>query len=334
MIEIGYDFNIKDINKIKKYKNPTLDIFKSKLYDNSKYKIFLNKTQFNNLLKNNSIKYKLTDSKKNRNIMIGDGIGSLISMALNMIKPALPKIASTIGLAGLSTGVSHGINKALNKNKSNIIKLSDKQVNDINKNLDIINKSKIFNKKITLSRNGSGIFSILLPMLASTIIPALIKKGKGNNSNFFETKLKYPELFKRKNYPLNNIFINNLLKNNKNFMGCFSKDQIKLIENNKSMIINLQDSNQPGSHWIALKRVNNTIFVFDSFGIGYIPVGIFKVFKNLKIITNMYRIQDISSNLCGMFCVLFILYDIKSKNDFIKFLTLFNSNDVLKNELI
>ena len=329
MIEIGYDFNIKDINKIKKYKNPTLDIFKNKLNDNSKYKIFLNKTQFNNLLKNNSIKYKLTDSKKNRNIMIGDGIGSLISMALNMIKPALPKIASTIGLAGLSTGVSHGINKALNKN--NIIKLSDKQVNDINKNLDIINKSKIFNKKITLSQNGSGIFSILLPMLASTIIPALIKKGK---VIFFETKLKYPELFKRKNYPLSNIFINNLLKDNKNFMGCFSKDQIKLIGNNKSIIINLQDSNQPGSHWIALKRVNNTIFVFDSFGIGYIPVGIFKVYKNHKIITNIYRIQDISSNLCGMFCILFILYDIKSKNNFIKFLTLFNTNDFLKNELI
>ena len=65
-------------------------------------------------------------------------------------------------------------------------------------------------------------------------------------------------------------------------MGCFSKDQIKLIENNKSMIINLQDSNQPGSHWIVLKRVKNSIFVFDSFGIGYISVGIFKVFKNLK----------------------------------------------------
>ena len=182
MIEIGYDFNIKDIDKIEKYKNPTLDIYKNKLNDNSKYKIFLNKTQFNNLLKNNSIKYKLTDSKKNKNIMIVDGIGSLLSMALNMIKPALPKIASTIGLSGLSAGVSHGINKALNKNKNHIIKLS---VNDINKNLDIINKSKIFNKKITLSQNGSGIFSILLPMLASTIIPALIKKSKGNNSNFF-----------------------------------------------------------------------------------------------------------------------------------------------------
>ena len=97
-----------------------------------------------------------------------------------------------------------------------IIKLSDKQVDDINKNLDIINKSKIFNKKITLSQNGSGIFSILLPILASTIIPALIKKGKGNNSNLFETKLIYPELFKRKNYPLSNIFMNKLLKDNKN----------------------------------------------------------------------------------------------------------------------
>ena len=88
-----------------------MDIFKNRLNDNSKYKIFLNKTQFNNLLKNNGIKYKLRDRKKNNNIMIGDGIGSLLSMALNMIKPALPKIASTIGLSGLSAGVSHGINK-------------------------------------------------------------------------------------------------------------------------------------------------------------------------------------------------------------------------------
>ena len=90
MIKIGYDFNIKDINKIKKYKNPTLDIYKNKLNDNSKYKIFLNKSQFNNLLKNNSIKYKLTDDKKNKNIMIGDGIGSFLSMALPFIKSVTP----------------------------------------------------------------------------------------------------------------------------------------------------------------------------------------------------------------------------------------------------
>ena len=42
-------------------------------------------------------------------------LGSLLSMAFNMIEPALPKIANTIGVSGLSAGVSHGINKALNK---------------------------------------------------------------------------------------------------------------------------------------------------------------------------------------------------------------------------
>ena len=40
---------------------------------------------------------------------------------------------------------------------------------------------------MTLNQKGSGIFSFLLPMLASTIIPALIpKKRKGiSNKNIF-----------------------------------------------------------------------------------------------------------------------------------------------------
>ena len=117
MIELGYNFLKKDLDKIQNFKNPTLDINKNKLNKNSKYKIFLNKTQFNNLLDQGFIKYKLTDSKKRMNIQKGDGIGSLLSMAFNMIKPALPKIAATVGLSGLSTGVSHGLNKILNKKR-------------------------------------------------------------------------------------------------------------------------------------------------------------------------------------------------------------------------
>ena len=73
----------------------------------------------------------------------------------------------------------------------------------------------VFDKKITLNQKGSGIFSFLLLMLTSTIIPALIPKKKGSviPDNFFaEIENKYPELFKKINYPLSNIFINNLLK--------------------------------------------------------------------------------------------------------------------------
>ena len=174
MIEIGYNFPKKYLDKVQKFKNPTLEINKNKSNKNSKYKTFLNKTQFNNLLDKWFIKYKLSDSKKRMNIQKADGIGSLLSMAFNMIKPALPKIASTIGLSGLSAGVSHGINKALNKKK--ILEIDEKMMNQIKQNLKKINDSKVFDRKITLDQRGSGIFSFLLPMLASTIIPSLISR--------------------------------------------------------------------------------------------------------------------------------------------------------------
>ena len=150
MIEIGYNFFRKNLNKIQKFKNPTLDIVKNELNKNSKYMIFLNKTQFNNLLDQGFIKYKLTDSKKRMNIQKGDGIGSLFSMAFNMIEPTLPKIAATVGLSGLSTGVSHGINKTLNKKK--ILEIDEKMMNQIKQNLKKINDFKVFDKKVTLNQ--------------------------------------------------------------------------------------------------------------------------------------------------------------------------------------
>ena len=133
---------------------------------------------------------------------------------------------------------------------------------------------------------------------------------------------------------MSNIFINNLLKNEKSYSNTYSKDEIPLIENNKSLIFNLQNSNQPGTHWISLSRKDNNIFIFDSFGIGYIPKNIYEIYNKFNIITNIYRLQDINSNLCGLFCVLFCLYKVNSKNKFIEFLNMFNVNDFIKNEFV
>ena len=68
MIELGYNFLKKDLNKIRKFKNPTLDIYKDRIKKNSNYKIFLNKNQYNNSIENGNIKYKLTDTKKRMNL--------------------------------------------------------------------------------------------------------------------------------------------------------------------------------------------------------------------------------------------------------------------------
>ena len=70
MIELGYNFLKKDLDKIQKFKNPLLDIVKNKINKNSKYKIFLNKNQFNQLLEQGFIKYKLTDSKKRKHVQL------------------------------------------------------------------------------------------------------------------------------------------------------------------------------------------------------------------------------------------------------------------------
>ena len=111
-------------------------------------------------------------------------------MALPFVKSVAPKVVGTLGISLLGA-ITSAINKKMNK--GHIIKISDKQLDDINKNLEKINKMNVFDKKITLNQKGLGIFSFLLPMFASTIIPALIpKKGKGvyNKNNFFCRKKK------------------------------------------------------------------------------------------------------------------------------------------------
>ena len=79
-------------------------------------------------------------------------------MAMPFIKSVAPKVIGTLGLASLSAATSNAIYKSMNKNE-HIIKLSDKEFKDINKNLDKINKSKVFQKKITLQKKGLEYFN-------------------------------------------------------------------------------------------------------------------------------------------------------------------------------
>ena len=141
MIEIGYNFLKKDLNKIRKFKNPTLEMEK-----NSNYKIFLNRNQYNNLIENRNIKYKLTNAKKQKHLMIGDEIASLIQMVLPFVKSVAPKVLGTLDLSSLGAIASSAINRKIDK--GHIIKISDKQLDDINKNLEKINKMNVFDKKI------------------------------------------------------------------------------------------------------------------------------------------------------------------------------------------
>ena len=134
-------------------------------------------------------------------------------------------------------------------------------------------------------------------------------------------------------YPISNFKINEILENNKNYIGSFSKNNVPILKNNQSTIVNLANSYDEGSHWIGKKLVDKKLFYFDSYGIPYIPDIIRKKYSNSKIITNIYRIQSNDSNEFDKFCMMFIQSKIKNESDYIKFLLQFHKNNFEKNDI-
>ena len=133
----------------------------------------------------------------------------------------------------------------------------------------------------------------------------------------------FEKINKKSLCPISNFKINEILKNNKNYIGTFSKNNVPILKNNQSTIVNLANSYDKGSHWIGMKLVVKKLFYFDSYAISFIPDIIKKQYPNSKIITNIYRIQSNDSNECGKFCIMFIQSNIKNESHYIKFLLQF-----------
>ena len=122
---------------------------------------------------------------------------------------------------------------------------------------------------------------------------------------------------------MSNLKIDEILQNDKNYIGTYSKDNVPILKNNQSTIINLQDSDKKGSHWASYKKIGNKIFYVDSYAVSFIPDIIKNQYPNKKFICDIYRIQSIDSNQCGRFCILFVKSNIKNENDYNNFLLQF-----------
>ena len=132
---------------------------------------------------------------------------------------------------------------------------------------------------------------------------------------------------------MSNLKIDEILQHDKNYIGTYSKDNAPILKNNQSTIINLQNSDKTGSHWVSYKKIGNKIFYFDSYAVSFISDIIKNQYPNHKFICNIYRIQSIDSNQCGRYCILFIKSDIKNENDYNNFLLKFKTNNFLKNDV-
>lgn len=111
--------------------------------------------------------------------------------------------------------------------------------------------------------------------------------------------------------------INRLTNCSPNFIGCFSEDVLPTLTFQQKpcfLIVNLDKTGMPGSHWIALGIFDEKIEVFDSLG--------FRIFKWPRIPCNLLRFLHCHSTrrklvissklqnntkLCGIYCIHYVL---------------------------
>ena len=181
--------NNSEIEKLKKYKNPSILLKKDKILKNGKYKLHLTVGMFNKLLEKGELWYVFTDKRKQYYIQNGGSLANIFKAFVPYLKPIAKKIIPALGVATASTLVSHGVNKALNKKKKiggNIkIDLSPIDIKKINDILVKLSNMKLTNYKSINQQSGKGIFSSHIIQLIGSMIPSLIS-GKGCKDNFLK----------------------------------------------------------------------------------------------------------------------------------------------------
>ena len=90
-------------------------------------------------------------------------------------------------------------------------------------------------------------------------------------------------------HPLTNFEIQEYYKNEPRFNGVYS-NLPKTIKSG-AYVINLDEYEDVGTHWIALFVKINEITYFDSFGVEHVPKDIKKFIEQKNIKTNIFRIQ-------------------------------------------
>ena len=132
--------------------------------------------------------------------------------------------------------------------------------------------------------------------------------------------------------------IDNYLRKNDNYLGTFPLDRLPDLPNKfpKSIIINTDQSNKPGDHWIAIVLMTEKhAYYFDSFGLGIIDQQIQKFLlpRYSSIIFNSLCIQHILSDKCGYYCIYFV-QNVHNLQSFYKFLSNFAVDNLKQNDYI
>ena len=134
-------------------------------------------------------------------------------------------------------------------------------------------------------------------------------------------------------HPLTNIEISEYYKNEPRFKGVYSRNNLPNEIKKGAYVINLDEYEHTGTHWVSLFVKANEVIYFDSFGVERIPKEINKFIGNKKIKGSIFRIQAYNSIRCGYFWIEFINYMLKGKT-LLDYTNLFSPNDFKENDRV
>ena len=215
--------------------------------------------------------------------------------------------------------------------------IEQEDMNDIMKIIEALENSGILLKGLTKTienetkEQRGGFLSMLLGTLGASLLGNLLTGGKGIVRAGEGVKKKLNSLLPF--HPLTNFQISEYYKNEPRFNSVYSRNNSPDKIKKGGYMINLDEYENTGTHWITLFVKPEYTVYFDSFGIEHIPKEIKHAIGNKEIKANIFRIQAYDSIMCGYYCIEFINYMLKGKS-LIDFTNLFSPNDFKKNDQI
>lgn len=90
------------------------------------------------------------------------------------------------------------------------------------------------------------------------------------------------------------------------FNGVFAMDELPAMCQEGSYVINLDDHDEPGSHWVVAWRSNDKVEYMDPFGLPPFDERCL-AFLGSNLFYNSVKLQLLLSSACGFYCVYFII---------------------------
>ena len=143
----------------------------------------------------------------------------------------------------------------------------------------------------------------------------LAKQAARNCNKTFAAEI---EKVKKEQKGLTSTKITSWLKCSPNFIGCFAEDQLEnltITSFPSFLIVNIDSTKLPGSHWIALGIFHDRIEIFDALGFDLfnwsrVPCTLFNFLHRFSATRQVFaapRIQSTNSHLCGFYAIYYVI---------------------------